>query len=512
MKTLNLQQGTPEWLAARAKMFTASEAPAMMGTSPYMSRNELLRQKYTGRQKDVDAATQRIFDKGHEIEALARPIAEKIIGDELYPVTVCDDDGRLSASLDGAVMDGSIIWECKQWNAEKAKDVELGIVPARDYWQIVQQMHIFNADRCLYMVTDGTEENTRHCWVENDEPLKSDTTLLLAGWAQFEKDLASYQPPEIEQDVVGTNPETLPYLTIQVEGRVIATNLDQFKSHAVAVFDSISTDLETDQDFADAELAVKWCKDVEDRLQSAKEAALAQTADIDALFKAIDDISDSARRKRLSLDKLVKGRKEARKTEIQQQAVDALSEHYEQINSTLTHGIQVDVPASFRSTVGAAMKGKRTIQSLVDAADQALTDAKLLANAEADLIRTNLASYSKLADGHEHLFADLMMLVCKPAEDFNAAIKLRIAEYQSRKQPEPPREQPKPTKSATIKLGDINARLSPITINAEGLSALGFEPCGQKGAAKLYAADDFPLICEALEQLLRALRTKREAA
>ena len=31
MRELNVTQGSPEWLAARAKCFTASEAPAMMG-------------------------------------------------------------------------------------------------------------------------------------------------------------------------------------------------------------------------------------------------------------------------------------------------------------------------------------------------------------------------------------------------------------------------------------------------------------------------------------------------
>jgi len=211
---------------------------------------------------------------------------------------------------------------------------------------------------------------------------------------------------------------------------VLATNLDQFKAHAIAVFDGISTDLQTDQDFADAEAAVKWCKDVEDRLKSAKEAALAQTADIDALFKAIDDISESARKKRLDLDKLVKARKEARKGEIQEQAVQALVEHYVQINATLTHSITIAAPPGFRSSVGAAMKGKRTIQSLMDAADQALTDAKLAANAEADRIRANLQAFPDLAGDHEHLFADLRTLVGKAPDDFAAAIKLRISEFE----------------------------------------------------------------------------------
>ncbi len=42
MKVLNLIQGTQEWLEARLNHFTASEAPAMLGESKYMSRTQLL--------------------------------------------------------------------------------------------------------------------------------------------------------------------------------------------------------------------------------------------------------------------------------------------------------------------------------------------------------------------------------------------------------------------------------------------------------------------------------------
>jgi len=165
-------------------------------------------------------------------------------------------------------------------------------------------------------------------------------------------------------------------------------------------------------------------------LKAAKEAALAQTADIDALFKAIDDISESARQKRLSLDKLVKARKEARRGEIQEQAVQALREHYASINASLSHGIELGAPVAFRSDVGHAMKGKRTIQSLMDAAHQALTDAKLAANTEADRIRANLQAFPGLAQGYETLFADLKVLAGKAPDDFAAVIKLRISEHE----------------------------------------------------------------------------------
>ncbi len=96
-------QGGPEWHKHRATHFNASDAPAMMGCSPYQTRTELLTRMKTGISAEVDAATQRRFDDGHRFEALARPLAEKIIGDDLYPVT--GSGGELSASFDGLTLD-----------------------------------------------------------------------------------------------------------------------------------------------------------------------------------------------------------------------------------------------------------------------------------------------------------------------------------------------------------------------------------------------------------------------
>ena len=79
MKTMNLVQGSTEWVEARRSTFNASEAPAMMGVSPYQTRTDLLRMKATGITQEVDAGTQVVFDRGHATEAAARPIAEEII-------------------------------------------------------------------------------------------------------------------------------------------------------------------------------------------------------------------------------------------------------------------------------------------------------------------------------------------------------------------------------------------------------------------------------------------------
>ena len=74
---------------------------------------------------------------------------------------------------------------------------------------------------------------------------------------------------------------------------------------------------------------VKWCGDVEDRLKAAKQHALSQTADIDAMFRTIGDIIETSRATRLELNKLVTARKEAVREEILSEGKAALAKHVE---------------------------------------------------------------------------------------------------------------------------------------------------------------------------------------
>ena len=187
MKVLNLIAGSDEWKETRARYRTASEASAMMGKSKHMSRDELLHMKATGEIKEFSEWTRKnLLDSGHEIEAAARPLADEIIGDELFPITAVDDSGYLLASYDGANMEETMGWECKKWNEAKADDVRGRRVPEEDYWQVVQQLCV-GIDKVLYMVTDGTPKKCVHVYKELS---KTDRKQLMAGWEQFEKDLA----------------------------------------------------------------------------------------------------------------------------------------------------------------------------------------------------------------------------------------------------------------------------------------------------------------------------------
>lgn len=69
-----------------------------------------------------------------------------------------------------------------------------------------------------------------------------------------------------------------------------------------------------------------------------------------------------------------------------------------------------------------------------------------------------------------------------------------------------------PSVEPTLKLGEISARLAPLSITADGLRTLGFEPAKSVGAAKLYQEDEFPAMVYAAIAHLGDVLEKHEAA
>lgn len=537
MKTINLIQGTPEWHAHRATHFNASDAPAMMGVSPHMTRNELMARIKTGISPDVDAATQRRFDQGHRFEALARPLAEQIIGEALYTVT--GTSGMYSASFDGLTLMEDVAFEHKQLNddlrtcfdgmeampPEYRQTGSAGhLLPLMYRVQMEHQAMVSGCKRVLFMASEWDGEDKliaeRHCWYVPNPELRA---KIVAGWDQLKADLAVYEPaPQAEPMPVGKKPETLPALRIEVTGQVTASNLAAFKETALAAIRSVKRELTNDQDFADADASVKWCSDVESRLAAAKEHALSQTASIDALFKTIDDISAEARKVRLDLEKLVKARKEQIRAEIVSVAIAKGKAHIDTLNARIGKPLMRTIPADYAGVI----KGKRTLDSLQDAVDTELARFKIAANEVADRITLNVRAIE--AAEHAHLFPDMQDLAIKQPDDLAAVIAQRVAKYkqdqeaarqrtlrleEERSQREaaqaaqaalPPVASQSPivrqlvAASAAIKIGDINARIAPLSISADGLAQLGIAPVATDKAAKLYRESDFARICDAL--------------
>lgn len=530
MKVHKLIQGTPEWLAYRRDHFNASDAPAMMGASPYTSRTELMYQLKTGITPDVDPSTQERFDKGHRYEALARPLAEAILEEDLYPQV--GSSGKLSASFDGLTACDSIVFEHKTLNAELESVMAPGCVgaelPIQYQIQMEQQLMISGAEEALFMASKWDDDDQLvamyHCWyLPNLELRKS----IVQGWAQFAIDLEAYVPETVEAAPLGRTPETLPALHIEVTGMVTSSNLADYKAHALAVFDSINRDLKTDQDFADAKKAIKWAGDVEDRIEAAKAHALSQTASLDELFRTMDDIKEEARRVRLELNGIVKTRDASIKHEIVTSGQIDLAHHIAECNIRIGANLMPDIPANFAG----AIKGMSKFQNMRDAVATELARAKVAANEWADKIMANLKALDD-AEDYAFLFNDRPILVLKDPEFVAMTIKTRISDHKAAesakaateaanqaaqqqlakeraemrmdepvKATAPADDVPEflraPDRAPDLKLGQICTRLG-FQVTADFLRSLGFEPAGRERAAVLFHESDFPRICAAI--------------
>lgn len=415
----DLIQGTEAWNEFRLHHFGASEAAAMLGLSTKTKRTELLHAKHTGIAKEFSDWLQvNVLDHGHEVEAKARPIIERIFGIELGPVTC--SLGKLSASCDGLTMFHDTAFEHKQWSAALGAAVKAKQLPEEYMPQCQQILLVTGAERVIFVVSDGTEDNMEYMEVLPDEAWFD---RLKDGWAQFEKDLAAYVPVVEEVKPTGRAPETLPALLVEITGQVTNTNLPAFKAQALAVFQNINRNLQTDEDFADADKTAKWCQGVEDRLKAAKEHALSQTASIEELFRALDEISAEARRTRLDLGKLVEARKQAMKDEIVAGGVAAFRAHIASLNTAIGKDYMPTIAADF----GMAIKGLRSLASMRDAVDVLLANSKIKADAEFKKIMANMAWLREHAREYTALFADTKTLVLKEHDDFVAQAQNRIA-------------------------------------------------------------------------------------
>lgn len=422
-----LIQGSKEWLDLRVGYFTASEAPAMLGLSKYKSRSDLVKEKATGIIAEVDDATQRRFNAGHVAEEKMRVWAEQHIEDDLYPVVGVETVAGipLLASFDGLTMSGDLAWENKLWNAEFAEQVRNGVVPDTHWPQLEQQLLISGAEAVLFTVGDG--DNVVSIRYESQPERRE---RLLAGWGQFANDVSSYVPAEVKEAPKAEAIIALPSVFVQATGMVTASNLAEFKEAATTFIANIKTELISDDDFAQAEATVKFCKDAEGNLESTKASVLAQMSTVDEVVRTLDHIKKQLADKRLMLDKLVTKEKEARKLSIVNEAAAKFTAHIqmleEEIKPIRLSGAQV------KNSFADAIKGKKSLASMQDAVDTALANIKIALDTEAADIRKKLAWCKESSAGFGFLFSDLSILIANNGmEAFQAIVNGRIAQHKA---------------------------------------------------------------------------------
>jgi len=149
VKQLDLQPNTPEWLEARKKYRTASEAPIVLGISPFTSPDTFKLIK-AGLKKQYYSKAMQL---GHELEDKSRQWANEHLGKNF--VEEIWVNGDYLASLDGR--DGDTVLEIKTSDITYNKLVD-GIIEEHYHAQIQQQLHCCGSE-VAYLVAYSPKQD-----------------------------------------------------------------------------------------------------------------------------------------------------------------------------------------------------------------------------------------------------------------------------------------------------------------------------------------------------------------
>ncbi len=445
------EPGSPAWHARRARCFNAGDASAMLGCHPSgYTRSQLLQDLHTGIEREFSDYVQiRVLTPGHRIEALWRPIAEAILGEDLQVLAGTLDLGLsrpLGASLDGITFMEDTLAECKSANEslraalpntgrDSHERNDARQLPKGYRVQLEQQQLVAGATRTLFSAcqfnADGSVAEERHCWYASDPALRAE---IIAGWKQFAIDLAAYTVPEVldKAAIVGHRPDQLPALRSSVKGElVLESNIKEWEAAALEYIKSVRDhDLKTDEDFANADAAAKWCDASKTSLEGVRAQLMGATGDVNVAVGTLDRIMDELDKTRIAFNNAIKARKDARKVEIVDGGKLALAAHILALNKRLGKDYMPVLRPEFRDFAG-AIKGRSSIAKMQDAVDALLASAKIEANRIADCIQTNLNWLREHAKDHSALFPDTGAIVLKAHDDLVALAQNRINEHKA---------------------------------------------------------------------------------
>lgn len=186
---VHLEQNSPAWEAWRQTRFGASDAAAMLGISSYKTRAQLLREKQ-GVSTKISDYQRELYAAGHAAEKAILPHLEDLAG---QPITPCVYEGedRIAASLDGVNFESTLIIEHKLLRDSDASRRRFnmaarGELAEHDMAQVQQQLMVSGAEKCWFVVSDGTPDNMA---IADVFPDAAWFTRIKEGWAQFAHDL-----------------------------------------------------------------------------------------------------------------------------------------------------------------------------------------------------------------------------------------------------------------------------------------------------------------------------------
>jgi putative phage-type endonuclease len=154
-------QNAPEWHRLRIQGIGASDAPVIMGETPFKTAKTLWALK-TGRLREEPAGP--AARRGRELESFARRAYERQTRTQMEPLCLVHQEFEwMRASLDGLSFDGSTLLEIKcplsLWDRVSA---EQGRIPSQYHAQLQHQLEVSGAERAHYWSFSGTDAALRY--------------------------------------------------------------------------------------------------------------------------------------------------------------------------------------------------------------------------------------------------------------------------------------------------------------------------------------------------------------
>lgn len=152
-----MEQGSNEWLEFRRQGVGSSDAPVVMGVSPYSNLHELwLDKKGLKQDEPVNGFVMKL---GQEFEPKARARFELETDIEVEPVCLIHSEHNwLRASLDAASIEHGVFAEIKYMGQKNFDLVKSGVVLKHHWPQIQHQFLVSGFKRGFYVVYTLTED------------------------------------------------------------------------------------------------------------------------------------------------------------------------------------------------------------------------------------------------------------------------------------------------------------------------------------------------------------------
>lgn len=148
-----LQQNTEEWLEFRRNKIGSSDAPIIMGKSPWKTPQQLWEEKMGITDSSYDSTAMR---RGRDLEPVARKEFERQTGLVVWPdVLIHSEHDFIIASLDGITMDGKIAVEIKCPGEKTHKMATEGKIPEHYQIQMQHQLAVTGQEWMYYFSFDG---------------------------------------------------------------------------------------------------------------------------------------------------------------------------------------------------------------------------------------------------------------------------------------------------------------------------------------------------------------------